>query len=60
MDINEIKVEKSKLEFEIRDKCNAFMVKTKTKVDNIDIAYTTYNFATGMTQITNISLSIKL
>lgn len=60
MDINEIRAEKSKLEFEIRDSLNAFMRKTKMKVDDIDIGMMTLNLDTEIAQITNIRLSVTL
>lgn len=60
MDIKEIKAEKCELESEIRDMCNAFMDRTKTKVDGIYIMYTSYNFETGVTRITDIALSVEL
>jgi hypothetical protein len=60
MEIEKIKEEKSKLELEIRDMCNAFMDRTKTRVDDIYIMYTTHNFKTGVTRITDIALSVEL
>ena len=60
MDIDEIKREKGKMEFLIRDSLNEFMRKTKMEVTNIDIGYTTLEPGTMLVQITNIELSLVL
>ena len=60
MDIDEIKKEKGKMEFQIRDSLNEFMRKTKMEVKNIDIGYTTLEPGTRLVQIVNIELSLVL